>query len=55
MAIGEKVMHFQNKESNLSTLELKIKNYLTNEGFSVQSSPPSTHGIVIQAKKGGFL
>ena len=55
MAIGEKVMHFQNKGSNLSTLELQIENYLKNDGFSVQSSPPSAQGIVIQAKKGGFL
>jgi hypothetical protein len=55
MAVGEKVMHFQNKGTNLSDLELKIENYLKNDGFSVQSSPPSAHGIVIQAKKGGFL
>lgn len=55
MAIGEKVMHFQNKGSNLNDLELKIENYLKNQGFSVQSSPSSTHGIVVQAKKGGFL
>ncbi len=55
MAIGEKVIHFQNKGSDLSTVQLKIENYLKNEGFSVQSSPRSTQGTVIQAKKGGFL
>jgi hypothetical protein len=55
MAIGEKVMHFQNRGSNLNDLELKIENYLRNDGFLVQSSPRSTHGIVVQAKKGGFL
>jgi hypothetical protein len=55
MAIGEKVMHFQNKGSDLRTVQLKIENYLKNEGFSVQSSPCSTQGTVIQAKKGGFL
>ena len=55
MAIGEKVIHFQNKGSDLSTLQLKIENYLKNEGFSVQSSPRSAQGTVIQAKRGGFL
>ena len=55
MAIGEKVLHFQNKGSDLSTLQLKIENYLKNEGFSVQSSPRSAQGTVIQAKRGGFL
>lgn len=55
MAIGEKVIHFQNRNSDLRTVQLKIENYLRNDGFSVQSSPWSTHGTVIQAKKGGFL
>lgn len=55
MAIGEKVMHFQDKGSDLGTVQLKIENYLKNEGFSVQSSPRTTQGAVIQAKKGGFL
>ena len=55
MAIGEKVMHFQDKGSDLGTVQLKIDNYLRNEGFSVQSSPRTAQGTVIQAKKGGFL
>lgn len=55
MAIGEKVIRFQNKGSDFSTVQLKIENYLKNDGFSVQSSPRSTQGTVIQAKKGGFL
>ena len=55
MAIGEKVMHFQGKGSDLGTVQLKIENYLKNEGFSIQSSQRSTQGYVIQAKKGGFL
>ena len=55
MAIGEKVLHFQGKGSDLSTVQLKIENYLKSEGFSVQSSPRGTQGAVIQAKKGGFL
>jgi hypothetical protein len=55
MAIGEKVLHFQEKGSDLSSVQLKIENYLKNEGFVVQSSPRSAQGTVIQAKKGGFL
>jgi hypothetical protein len=55
MAIGEKVLHFQEKGGDLSSLQLKIENYLKNEGFVVQSSPRSAQGTVIQAKKGGFL
>ncbi len=55
MTIGEKVLHFQNKGSDLGDLQQKIESYLTNEGFSVQHSPDSSNGTVIQAKKGGFL
>ena len=55
MAIGEKVLHFQGKGSDLGSVQLKIENYLKNEGFVVQSSPRSTQGSVVQAKKGGFL
>ena len=53
--IGEKVQHFQNKGTDLGDLQGKIEGYLRSEGFSVQTSPPSPHGTVIQAKKGGFL
>jgi len=55
MAIGEKVLHFQGKGTDLSTLQLKIENYLRNDVFLVQSSPRSTHGSVVPAKKGGIL
>lgn len=53
--IGEKVQHFEGKQTDLEGLEGKIEEYLTSEGFKVQKSSPSPHGIVIQAKKGGFL
>ena len=53
--IGEKVTHFQGKHADLSDLQSKIEGYLKSEGFSVQSSPSSAQGTVIQAKKGGFL
>jgi len=53
--IGEKVQHFQGKGTDLTALQGKIESYLQSEGFSVQTSAPSPHGTVIQAKKGGFL
>ncbi|MGC8627679.1 MAG: hypothetical protein ACP5VR_09020 [Acidimicrobiales bacterium] len=55
MSIGEKVLHFQNKGTDLAQLQAKIAAYLQSEGFTVQSSPGSSHGLVVQAKKGGFL
>lgn len=53
--IGEKVKHYQGKSTDLDGLQTKIEDYLKSEGFTVQSSPSTTHGTVIQAKKGGFL
>lgn len=53
--IGEKVLHFQGKGTDFGELQGKIESYLQSDGFTVQTSPPSPHGIVIQAKKGGFL
>ena len=53
--IGEKVQQFQGKGTDLNDLQGKIEGYLKSEGFTVQTSAPSPHGTVIQAKKGGFL
>lgn len=53
--IGEKVLHFQQKGTDLTQLSQKIVSYLESDGFSVQSSTPSTQGTLLQAKKGGFL
>jgi hypothetical protein len=53
--IGEKVVHFQDKHVELATLQSKIEDYLKSDGFTVQTSAPSDHGTVIQAKKGKFL
>jgi hypothetical protein len=55
MTIGEKVLHFQGKGTDLNDLQGKITSYLQSEGFTVQNSPSSAQGTVIQAKKGGFL
>jgi len=53
--IGEKVRHYQGKNTDLNVLKGKIEEYLKGDGFKVQSSVPSPHGTVIQAQKGGFL
>ncbi len=55
MTVGEKVLHFESKNTDLGALRGKIEDYLRSDGFEVQSSPPSEHGTVIQAKKGGWL
>jgi hypothetical protein len=53
--IGEKVEHFQGKGTDLGALQSHIEEYLKKDGFTVQSSAPSAQGVVVQAKKGGFL
>ena len=53
--IGEKVRHYEGKNTDLNSLKEKIQQYLEVDGFKVQLSPPSEHGTVIQARKGGFL
>jgi hypothetical protein len=55
VTIGEKVQHYENKNTDLAAFKTKIEDYLKSDGFDVQSSPQSDHGTVIQAKKGGFL
>ena len=53
--IGEKVRHYEGKNTDLNSLKEKIQQYLESDGFKVQSSAPSDHGTVMQARKGGFL
>ena len=53
--IGDKEEHFQGKGTDLSALQSHIEEYLKTDGFTVQTSAPSAQGVVIQAKKGGFL
>ncbi len=53
--LGDKSEHFEGKGTDLSALESHIEEYLKKDGFTVQTSPPSDQGTVIQAKKGGFL
>ena len=51
----EKVLHYQNKHTDIQELQSKIEEYLKSDGFAVQSSQASDHGVVLQAKKGKFL
>lgn len=53
--IGEKIQHFQDKHTDLAQLQGQIEDYLKTDGFKTQTSSPSLHGTLIQAKKGGFL
>jgi hypothetical protein len=53
--LGDKSEHFEGKGTNLSDVESHLTEYLKADGFTVQTSPPSDQGTVIQAKKGGFL
>jgi hypothetical protein len=53
--IGDKETRFQGKGKDPSAVQSHIEEYLKTDGFSVQTSSPSGQGVVIQAKKGGFL
>ena len=53
--IGDKEEHFQGKGTDLGALQSHIEEYLKTDKFTVQTSAPSEQGVVIQAKKGGFL
>ncbi len=53
--IGDRTEHFQAKGKQPAEVQAHLEEYLKNDGFTVQTSAPSDQGIVIQAKKGGFL
>jgi hypothetical protein len=53
--IGDKQEHFQDKGTDLKALESHIEEYLKADGFTVQTSAPSAEGVVLQAKKGGWM
>jgi hypothetical protein len=53
--IGEKTEHFQGKGKEPAAVQSHVEEYLKTDGFTVQSSTPSDKGVVVQAKKGGFL
>jgi len=53
--IGDKEVRFQGKDRDPGYVQGHIEHYLKSDGFTVQTSAPSAQGVVIQAKKGGFL
>ncbi|MGD0851951.1 MAG: hypothetical protein ABSA07_01170 [Acidimicrobiales bacterium] len=53
--LGDKSEHFEGKGTNLTDLELHLTEYLKADGFTVQTSPPTDAGTVVQATKSGFL
>ncbi|MGO9198714.1 MAG: hypothetical protein ACLQK4_16505 [Acidimicrobiales bacterium] len=53
--VGDKMEHFQGKGKDPDAVRSHIEEYLKADGFVVQTSSPSAQGVVIQAKKGGFL
>jgi hypothetical protein len=53
--VGDKIERFQGKSKDPSAVQAHIEEYLKSDGFTVQTSSPSDQGVVIQAKKGGFL
>ncbi|HTU79494.1 MAG TPA: hypothetical protein VMF09_12120 [Solirubrobacteraceae bacterium] len=53
--IGDKSEQFQGKDTDLAALQSHIEEYLKTDGFTVQSSAPSDQGVVIQARKGGWM
>jgi hypothetical protein len=53
--IGEKTERFQGKGKDPAAVQSHVEEYLKSDGFIVQTSSPSDKGVVIQAKKGGFL
>ncbi|HMK62479.1 MAG TPA: hypothetical protein VK386_02575 [Acidimicrobiales bacterium] len=55
MTLGDRTLHFQGKGTDLGALQQKIEDDLKSDGFTVQTSAPSSQGAVLQAKKGGFL
>lgn len=53
--IGDKEKRFQGKGKDPSAVQSHLEEYLKTDGFTVQTSSPSAQGVVVQAKKGGFL
>ena len=53
--IGDRVERFQGKSKDPSAVQSHMEEYLKSDGFTVQTSKASAQGVVIQAKKGGFL
>src|SRR5674476_263417 len=53
--IGNKEEHFEGNGTDVAALPSCVEGFLKAGRFTVQASAPSDQGVVIQAKKGGFL
>ena len=53
--IGDKTEHFHGKGTDLGALQARIVGHLEADGFMVQASASSGHGVVLQARKGKAL
>jgi hypothetical protein len=55
LVLGDKELHYEGKSKDPDAVRSHVEEYLKAAGFEVQTSTPSDQGVVIQAKKGGFL
>jgi hypothetical protein len=53
--LGDKTERFQGKGKTPDDVASHVEAYLKGDGFTIQKSAPSDQGLVLQAKKGGFL
>jgi hypothetical protein len=53
--VGDKILKFEGKAVDVVGLQQKIEDYLHSDGFTTQSSNPGPDGVLIQAKRGGWL
>jgi hypothetical protein len=55
MVVAEKVVHFHDKNKDLSALGQQIVEMLQDDGYKTQINTSAPQGIVIQATKAGIL
>jgi hypothetical protein len=55
MVVAEKVVHFHNKNKDLSQLGQQIAEMLQDDGYKTEINTSAPQGIVIQATKAGIL
>jgi hypothetical protein len=53
--IADKTFRYQNAGTDLTVLADNIASYLRSEGFEVQTAIRTAVGLLIQARRGGFL
>ena len=55
MVVAEKVVHFRDKNKDLSALGQQIEDMLQDDGYKTQINKSAKHRIVIQATKASIL